>query len=315
MTASTVDNHMPCAAGTEGNAIAAKKAATAAAAAATTAAAQPSVTAIATVVKPWQPKQAALVSSNWEALRQQLAHQQATTRPGRRGKGANGAAAAGAKKQIGNIGHVKGLTPILAMDCEMVGVGPGGERDSLARVSIVNASGNMVYDSFVAQKEPVTDYRTWVSGVTPQHLLGAPQLSEAQAAVSKLLEGRTLVGHGLRKDLAVLMLSHPRKNVRDTAKYPPFMFSKGGKRRPRALKHLALQELGVNIQEGQHSSVDDARAALYLYQKHAATWEKALKTPQGLQQLPTANRAAVTKRKRVESYASRDVKDDPMADL
>jgi hypothetical protein len=26
----------------------------------------------------------------------------------------------------------------VAMDCEMVGVGPGGERDSLARVSIVS---------------------------------------------------------------------------------------------------------------------------------------------------------------------------------
>lgn len=38
------------------------------------------------------------------------------------------------------------------------------------------------------------------------------------------------------------------------------MFSKGGKRRPRALRHLALQELGLVIQEGEHSSVDDARA-------------------------------------------------------
>lgn len=49
------------------------------------------------------------------------------------------------------------------------------------------------------------------------------------------------------------------------------MFSKGGKRRPKALKQLAQQELGLTIQEGQHSSVDDARAALYLYQKHAGT--------------------------------------------
>lgn len=96
-------------------------------------------------------------------------------------------------------------------------------------------------------------------------------------------------------------------------RYPPFMFSKGGKRRPRALKVLTQQELGINIQEGQHSSVDDARAALYLYQKHAASWEKALKTPQGIKQLPTANRPV--KRKRVERYSLRDVKDDPLADL
>lgn len=91
------------------------------------------------------------------------------------------------------------------------------------------------------------------------------------------------------------------------------MFSKGGKCRPRALKQLAQQELGLSIQEGQHSSIDDARAALYLYQQHAGVWEKALKTPQGIKQLPTANRPL--KKKRVDSYSLRDVKDDPLADL
>jgi hypothetical protein len=55
-------------------------------------------------------------------------------------------------------------------------------------------------------------------------------------------------------------------------------------------------------------------AALYLYQKHAAAWERALKTPSRLKQLPTANRPA-SKKKRVESYRLRDVQDDPMADL
>jgi hypothetical protein len=50
------------------------------------------------------------------------------------------------------------------------------------------------------------------------------------------------------------------------------MYSKGGKRKPRALRHLAEQELGLIIQQGQHSSVDDARAALYLYQKHAGVF-------------------------------------------
>jgi hypothetical protein len=43
------------------------------------------------------------------------------------------------------------------------------------------------------------------------------------------------------------------------------MFSKGGKRKPRALRHLALQELGLVIQEGEHSSVDDARAGTFNY--------------------------------------------------
>jgi RNA exonuclease 4 len=47
----------------------------------------------------------------------------------------------------------------------------------------VNASGNVLLDTFVSQKESVSDYRTWVSGVTPQHLAGAPSLEEVQKQV------------------------------------------------------------------------------------------------------------------------------------
>ncbi len=44
--------------------------------------------------------------------------------------------------------------------------------------------------------------------------------------------------------------------------------SVGGKLRARALRHLAVEELGLTIQEGEHSPVDDARAALYIYHRH-----------------------------------------------
>ena len=62
------------------------------------------------------------------------------------------------------------LTKALAMDCEMVGVGDGGETSILARVSLVNNYGHCVYDKFVQAKERVTDYRTFVSGVRPQDM-------------------------------------------------------------------------------------------------------------------------------------------------
>lgn len=48
--------------------------------------------------------------------------------------------------------------------------------------------------------------------------MGAPSLEDIAERVAKLAEGRTLVGHGLSKDLKVLLLSHPRKDIRDTAK-------------------------------------------------------------------------------------------------
>ncbi len=67
-----------------------------------------------------------------------------------------------------------------------------------------------------------------------------------------------------------LQLGHPGRDVRDTARFPPLMraAAPGRRPRPRALRHLAAEHLGLAIQAGEHSPVDDARAALYLYQKH-----------------------------------------------
>jgi hypothetical protein len=206
--------------------------------------------------------------SNWQALKQQLVEQAATAPKWKRRPRAGAAAGAGGagegpagKKPIGAIGTSAALTQVVAVDCEFVGVGPGGESDALARVSVVsvgggtlcwlvgfarlplgwcqlapgasslpskrltspsppqvNNEGNVLLDTFVAVKERVADYRTWVSGVRPQDLIGAPSLEDVQERVAKMVEGRTLVGHSLSKDLKVLLLSHPRKDIRDTAK-------------------------------------------------------------------------------------------------
>ena len=80
------------------------------------------------------------------------------------------------------------LSKQLAIDCEMVGAGPKGCRDMLARVSIVNSTGQVVYDNFVTPIEPVTDYRSFVSGVYPHHLrdYGLP-FKQVQREVSTCL--------------------------------------------------------------------------------------------------------------------------------
>ena len=123
----------------------------------------------------------------------------------------------------------EGLSPIgeagkyIAIDCEMVGVGPDPDNDSaLARVSIVNYHGHQLYDSFVLPKEPVTDYRTFVSGITPQLLESARTLDVVQADVATLLDGRILIGHSVRNDLDALLLGHPKRDIRDTSRYPGF---------------------------------------------------------------------------------------------
>ena len=54
----------------------------------------------------------------------------------------------------------------------MVGVGPNGAEAFLARVSIVNYFGNVLFDVFVSPTQRVTDFRTKYSGIRPADILG-----------------------------------------------------------------------------------------------------------------------------------------------
>jgi len=169
-----------------------------------------------------------------------------------------------------------GLTKVIGMDCEMVGVGPGGTDSILARVSLVNHFGHKVYDKFVANTEKVTDYRTHVSGIRPQDLEGAPDFKTVQKEVSDLLKGRILVGHALKHDIKVLFLDHPKRYIRDTALYKPFRAAFGG--RTPSLKNLSARMLGVSVQTGEHSSVQDAQAAMRLYTMFRKEWEAGIES-------------------------------------
>jgi RNA exonuclease 4 len=169
--------------------------------------------------------------------------------------------------------HSAELGKYVAMDCEMVGVGPNPDHDSaLARVSIVNFNGEQVYDSFVRPKEMVTDWRTHVSGILPRHMAEARTLEQVQKEVAEIIDGRILVGHALRNDLDALLLSHPKRDIRDTSKYPPYRKVAGGGS-PR-LKVLASEFLGLDIQGGAHSSVEDAKATMLLYRRDKDGFER-----------------------------------------
>jgi len=167
-----------------------------------------------------------------------------------------------------------GLTKILGIDCEMVGVGRDGTDSILARVSIVNHFGNQIYDTFVKPREHVTDYRTAVSGVRPNDLIDAPEFLDVQQKVSDILQRRIVVGHAVHHDLKVLMLNHPRKLIRDTSKYKPFKAQNGG--RTPSLKKLCEKFIGVKVQTGEHSSVQDAQAAVRLYTMVRNQWEESI---------------------------------------
>lgn len=155
----------------------------------------------------------------------------------------------------------------------MVGVGPNPDNDSvLARVSVVNFNGDQVYDSYVRPKEMVTDWRTHVSGIAPKHMVEARTLEHVQKEIADIMKDRILVGHAVSNDLDALLLGHPKRDIRDTSKHPPYRRIAGGGS-PR-LKMLAEEFLGIKIQDGAHSSVEDARATMALYRREKDAFER-----------------------------------------
>ncbi|NXA49799.1 REXO4 exonuclease, partial [Nothocercus julius] len=169
----------------------------------------------------------------------------------------------------------EGLTRAVAMDCEMVGVGPKGEDSIVARVSIVNQFGKCIYDKYVKPTEEVTDYRTAVSGIRPENIKTGEDFKVVQKEVADILNGRILVGHALHNDLKVLFLDHPKKKIRDTQKYKPFR-QRVKNVRP-SLKLLCERLLDVRVQTAEHCSIQDAQAAMRLYTLEKRRWEAAVK--------------------------------------
>ncbi|KAJ7715943.1 ribonuclease H-like domain-containing protein [Mycena maculata] len=160
----------------------------------------------------------------------------------------------------------------LALDCEMVGVGPEGIESALARVSIVNFHGAVQLDAFVRPREHVIDYRTEWSGIREADMVHARPFEEVQAQAAALIKDRVLVGHAVFNDLKALLLSHPRPHTRDTQVYAGRF--KVSKSKYVALRNLVKQEVGAVIQGGEHSSVTDARATMAVYRLHRREWEK-----------------------------------------
>ncbi|KIH44931.1 exonuclease, partial [Ancylostoma duodenale] len=190
-------------------------------------------------------------------------------------------------------------TPVIALDCEYVGGGTDGSDDLLARVSIVNQEGKIVYDKYVKPRERVTDFRTSVSGIRPAHIANGLPFDVVQREVAVILKDRTVVGHALNNDfrvshsevVKVLNFHHNRKLTRDTAKCALLrkmancngvsilttsswlffflelrdVFLKMEIFQLPSLKKLANAVLGIEIQQGEHDSVSFSKSSLHYF--------------------------------------------------
>ena len=169
----------------------------------------------------------------------------------------------------------------LALDCEMVGVGERREN-ALARCSIVNYDGNVIYDAYVTPEKPVTDYRTKWSGIRPSNLLQAVPYRAARKQVKRLIKKHILVGHSVQGDLKVLNLHHPLSLLRDTSKYVPLrILANFPPNMTPSLKRLSWNLLNTDIQLAEHCSVEDARATMNLYKLCERQWEHELRLFEG----------------------------------
>ncbi|RPB17491.1 hypothetical protein P167DRAFT_531068, partial [Morchella conica CCBAS932] len=162
------------------------------------------------------------------------------------------------ENQKGSV--TEGFT-IYAIDCEMCITAAGAE---LTRISILDWDGDVVYDTLVKPKLPITDYLTRFSGMTPEKLANVTTtLPDVQAHLKNILNNDTiLVGQGLNNDLIAMRYTHP--HIIDTSviythpRGPPLKAS---------LKSLASRHLKREIQTGGpsgHDSIEDARACLDL---------------------------------------------------
>lgn len=165
-------------------------------------------------------------------------------------------------------GSVTAGRKILSMDCEMCITSPAGQTPqvfSLTRVSLIDWDGKIVLDEYVKPADPITDYLTPYSGITPATLEGViTTLDDIQKKLLSIFTPQTiLIGHSLNSDLNALKLTHPY--IIDTAllfphpRGPPLKSS---------LKWLSQKYLSREIQKGHgstgHDSIEDARACLDL---------------------------------------------------
>lgn len=168
---------------------------------------------------------------------------------------------------------------MVAVDCEMVGTGPKGRVSSLARCSIVNYNGDVLYDDYVLPPCHIVDYRTRWSGIRKCHMAKATPFKIARSQILKILRGKIVIGHAIHNDYKALQYFHPKSLTRDTSQIP-LLNRKADcpENVTLSLKHLTKKLLHRDIQAGKsgHSSVEDAQATMELYKLVEVEWEQHL---------------------------------------
>jgi RNA exonuclease 4 len=209
-----------------------------------------------------------VISSNWMALKSKGLGDE-TANPRKRVLDNTLGVSQASKKQI-----TQKHAHLLALDCEMV-EGESVEH-MLARVSLVDFDGRVVYDAYVRPREPVKDYRTSITGITEDILRRkGEKFDKVYQRVVSLLRDKVIVGHAVHHDFEALGLPLPgRDMLRDTCIFPPLR--PPNRKQTPSLRLLAEYWLDKSVQTGSHSSVEDARTTMMFYKRFADQWESTI---------------------------------------
>ncbi|KAH8120573.1 hypothetical protein DFH11DRAFT_74416 [Phellopilus nigrolimitatus] len=142
----------------------------------------------------------------------------------------------------------------------------------LARVSVTDYRGNVLYDSFVRPTIRVEDYRTLVTGLQAEHLASAPHPAAVREQVSAIVRGKIVVGHSMWIHFSLLGMCHPAIDTRDVALFLPFhrtLSSSSVKPLKTLVSHLMRRKIG----QGYEHPLEEARAALDLFRSYEDQWE------------------------------------------
>ncbi|MXQ89803.1 hypothetical protein E5288_WYG020526 [Bos mutus] len=147
---------------------------------------------------------------------------------------------------------------VFAVSCEVCYTAKGLEP---TRVTVVDPSLQVVYDTFVKPDEEVIDYNTRFSGVAEDDLKNMKtSVRDVQAILLNLFSADTiLIGHSFEHSLYALKLIHT--SVVDTTVLFPHPL---GLPHRRSLKGLVADYLQRVIQDEGHSSSENATACMEL---------------------------------------------------
>ncbi|EJU01192.1 hypothetical protein DACRYDRAFT_53439, partial [Dacryopinax primogenitus] len=154
-------------------------------------------------------------------------------------------------------------------------IGPGGTVPMLARATIVDFRGQMLLDTYVQPTAPITNYRTYTTGITAELLYNESALpfDRVQATIGEIVRDRFIIGYTLWWDFSILGIRHPAKDTRDVGLYLPFRAALGQPNNVLGLPTLVWHFMRRRIAMRVHDSAENARAALDLYRSNAQQWE------------------------------------------